>query len=68
MSILVAKAGISGKDRYFHLMLFSGMQLYIPVWDICFWHQSLHLVLRAKQYLSHQRLLRSTSRQSVEYE
>ena len=43
MRTLMLKAGISNRDKLMHPTEYSGMQLFIPAWDTCFWYQRTYI-------------------------
>ena len=66
---LVPEAGISGRDKKLHPTVFCGMQLFIPAWDTCFWHQSPQIMslFRHSQWNSWQVKYTKASTQMTEF-
>ena len=45
------EASVPGRDKYLHPTENCGMQLLIPAWDTCFWHQSPQLTIDVRSRL-----------------
>ena len=43
MRALAPEADISNRDKWLHPTVNCGIQLLIPAWDTCFWHQSPYM-------------------------